>query len=191
MTQTTWTIDRIATIVVGLLLIAVGVFGIIWRLDVWAALPHESDTSSVAQWLTSTGWWPWAAGLAGVVLILLALRWLWAHLPGRGVGDLNLPGTGPQGRLRFNAKSAASAAADVLASLPSVQSARGTVKRDRGQLIVDLKVTADPHVSLRDLARDSDRVIADLVHVMGRQDLYGRVHLSVDPAASSGRARVQ
>jgi hypothetical protein len=182
--RTIWTLDRLATIVVGLALIAAGALAVAWRFDLWAALPEQTDTSQTAD-ATATDWWPWALGVAGVILVLVGLCWLWSHLPGRGVGDVNLLGTGDQGRLRFNASAAASTAADVFCSRPSVRSAKGTVKRDRGQLVADLRVTVDPDVDLSLVAKDADQIVADLAHVMGRTDLYGRVHLVVASSRSS------
>ncbi len=184
MTRTTWTLDRAATVIVGLALIAAGALAFVWRFDIWTALPQRSDTAWATD-LIATDWWPWAVGAASLCLLILGLRWLWAHLPGRGIRELNLPGTGDQGRLRFDAKNAASTAAEVFASLPSVRSAKGTVKRDRGQLVVDLRATVDPRADLSDLADSADQIIADLAHVMGRQDLYGRVHLVVKSGDST------
>lgn len=189
MTRATWTLDRAATSIVGLALIAAGTLAVVWRFDLWAALPRRTDMSGSAD-LLDASWWPWAVAVAGVILVIVGLRWLWAHLPGRGVGDLSLSGTGEQGRLRFSAKAAASTAADEFASLPAVRSTRGTVKRDRGQLVVDLKATVDADADLGGLAREADQIVAHLAHVMGRQDLYGRVHLSVASGATSGRSRV-
>ena len=183
MTRTAWAVDRIAVIVVGLILIAVGVLAFIWRLDVWNALSQTSDTSAITD-ILNRRWWPWAVTGAGIILILLGLRWLWAHVPGRGVGDLNLPGTGEQGKLRFSGKAAASSAADALAAKPAVQSASGTIKRDRGQLVVDLKATVDSEADLEEIAADADQIVGDLARVMGRQDLYGRVHLTVSGSAT-------
>lgn len=189
MSRKTWTLDRAVTVVIGLALVAVGALAVIWRLDVWTALPERSDTSQPSA-MTVTDWWPWAVTAAGVVLAALGLRWLWAHLPARGVGELNLPGTGEKGRLRFNAKSAASSAAEAFSETPAVRKARGTVKRDRGQLVVDIKATIDPDADLGVLAEHADQTIADLAHVMGRTDLFGRVHLVVSSSQSSRIPRV-
>lgn len=184
MSRATWALDRMAVVVTGLLLIALGALGFVWRMDVWSALKQPSDTSGLGDVLNSD-WWPWAVTGAGLLLILVGLRWLWAHLPGRSVGDLNLPGTGEHGRLRFSAKAAASTAADILADLPAVRSTKGTVLRDRGQLVVDLKATVDPDVNLEELAESADQIVADLATVTGRKDIYGRVHIVVSRASSS------
>ncbi len=189
MSRTTYAIDRVASFIVALVLIAAGVFAVLWRFDLWGRLPERTDLSAIFD-VMAKGWWSWALSLAGILLVLLGLRWLFAHLPGRGVGELNLPGTGRNGRLRFNAKAAASAAADVLAQAPSVRSAQGTVRRDRGQLVVDLRTTVEPDADLEVVAAAADKVVADLASVMDRHDIYGRVRVDVASGTQSRIARV-
>lgn len=189
MSRSTEMVDRLVTLVIAVVLIAAGVLGIVWRFDLWDQLLDRLDTTA-AQDVTATDWWPWALGGVGILLILLGLRWLWAHMPTGGVGELNLPGTSSDGRLRFNAKSAAAAAATTLAETPSVHSARGNVRRDRGQMVVDLQVSMEPDADLAVVAEAADRAVADLATVMGRDDLYGRVRLSVTPRRGSSSPRV-
>ncbi|MDQ3627983.1 MAG: alkaline shock response membrane anchor protein AmaP [Actinomycetota bacterium] len=191
MTRTTLSVDRIATVVVALLLAVVGLLALEWRFGWLLDLDSSAPISTTgAVDLGTRSWWPWALGAAGVLLVLVGLRWLWAHLLSSRVAQLNLAGTGSDGRLRVNAKSAASTAADVLADNPGVRSARGTLTRDRGQLVVDLRASLTPDADLQDLARVCDTVAADLAHVLERSDLYCRVHLSVT-GSGSATSRVQ
>ncbi len=189
MTRLSRGVDRTVTIAVGLLLVIIGVVAILWRLDAVVDLSRTTDTGAV-QNVIQHGWWPWVSGAAGVLMIIAGLRWLAAHLPSARVTELNLPGTGEAGRLRFNASSAAAAAARQFAELPSVRSAQGKVRRDRGQLVVCIDATIDPATDLHQVAEDADRVVADLADVMGRADLYGRVRLKVSTAHRSRLARV-
>lgn len=182
-------VDRTVTALVGSVLFGLGAMAILWRLDIVLDLPRSIDTERVTDVL-ATSWWPWASGVVGMVLVLLGLRWLGAHLPSAGVGELNLPGTGATGRLRFNATSAASAAAQQLSQHPAVRSAKGKVRRDRGQLDVAINATVDPAADLRELAQDTDQIVADLARVMGRHDLYGRVRLKISSAKNSRLPRV-
>jgi hypothetical protein len=190
MTRLARGVNRTATVLVGILLFVVGILAIVWRLDIVLDLPRSSNTDGVTDVLTSS-WWPWASGVLGVVLMLIGLRWLLAHLPSNGVKELNLSGTGDEGRLRFNASSAAAAAAKQFAQLPSVRSSKGRVSRDRGQLVVALDATIDPAADLNELARAADQIVADLAKVMGRHDLYGRVRLRVSSSSRSRLLRVE
>ncbi len=189
MTRLARGVDRTATIVVGVALVVLGLLAVLWRLDVLLDLPAAANTDQILDILREP-WWPWVVGAAGVALIVLGLRWLAAHLPSSKVRELNLPGSGDAGRLKFNASSAASAAAQRLSQLSSVKSATGKVSRDRGQLVVVVKATVDPAADLQELAHDADAVIEDLAMVMGRRDLHGRVHLKVNPAKRSRMSRV-
>ena len=84
--------DRVVTLLIGLLLITVGLAGILWWLGDflgWSQQPLQVDR---ALELTEEAWWGWAVGAAGILLILLGLRWLTAHVPDRRVSNLNSPG---------------------------------------------------------------------------------------------------
>ncbi|MCY7400469.1 MAG: hypothetical protein LH477_05830 [Nocardioides sp.] len=129
--------DRVMAVVLGLVLVLAGLALGGWYLVAqgWVTVPvtaaDELSTAPV-QSAATAAWWPWALGVAGLVLTLLGLRWLTAHLPDRGVGRLRLSGTGAEGRLEVDAGAVASAAAASLEQVPGARSARGRVLRDRG-----------------------------------------------------------
>lgn len=170
--------DRIATLLVGLLFMGVGLAGILWWLGTFPGWPQQLQADQ-ALGLADEAWWPWAVGAAGIVLILLGLRWLLAHVPDRRVASLKLPGSAGQGRLEAKVGPIGSAAADALALTPGVRSARGTVQRDRGQLVAKLRATVEPQADLNDVAAAADRVSAELRQVTQRDDLVCQVNLSV------------
>lgn len=188
MTRTTETADRFATLVVALALIALGVLGVIWRLDQWIPLPRAVSTSS-AQRLTESGRWPWALAAAGILLLLIGLRWLVAHLRTTGIREVNLPGTSKAGHLSVDVKAAASGAADALAATNGVRHVSGKAVRQRGQLVVDLDATIDSDAELADIASSADRVSAELAQVLGRPDIYCRVRVGVANSSSGRRLR--
>lgn len=185
MTRTTATLDRIATFVVAVALIVVGLLAAIWALDRWLPLPSQLSTVPATR-IMESGWWPFAVGLLGIVLALLGLRWLWAHVATSGVREVNLPGTGKEGHLSLDVKAAASAAADAFADTPGVRHASGKAVRQRGQLVVDLNATIDSDADLTEIAGSADRVSAELAQVLERPDIYCRVRVGVS-ARSGGR----
>ncbi len=188
MTRTTATLDRIATFVVALALILVGVLFMLWRLDRWVELPEQLQTSSAAR-LMEAGWWPFAIGALGLLLAFLGLRWLWAHIASSGVREVSLPGSGKHGHLSVDAKAAASAAADALAQTPGVRTTNGKAVRQRGQLVVDLSATVDFDAALPDIARSADQVASELARVLERPDIYCRVRIGVSPQSGGRRLR--
>ncbi|WP_328291810.1 alkaline shock response membrane anchor protein AmaP [Kineococcus sp. NBC_00420] len=175
-------LNRLAAIIVGLVLLVLGVavaaWGAGWLVKVWTASPQQL-TLKTATDTFATAWWPWAAGIAGAVFILLALWWLLSHLPRRGVGELSLKGSNKSGRLRVDPAGVAATAADVLAETPGVRSASSRVLRDRGQLVVALKATVEPDADLQSVVTATDDVATDLAQVLGRDDARARVQLAV------------
>lgn len=176
--------DRLMAVVLGLVLVLVGLALGGWYLVAqgWVAAsvsaPDELSTAPV-QSAANAAWWPWALGVAGVVLTLLGLRWLAAHLPNRGVGRLRLSGTGAEGRLEVDAGAVASAAADALEQVPGVRSARGRVLRDRGQLVATLRARIERGTDLEQLASACDRASSDLATALARDDLRCTVRVEV------------
>jgi hypothetical protein len=174
--------NRLAAIVVGLVLLVGGVaaaaWGAGWLVKVWAAAPQQL-TLKTATDTFAMAWWPWAAGIAGALFVLLALWWLLAHLPRRGVGELSLKGSNKAGRLTVDPAGVAATGAEVLAETPGVRSASSRVLRDRGQLVVALKAVVEPDADLHQVVRATDDVATDLAQVLGREDARARIQLAV------------
>lgn len=170
--------DRIATIVIAALLIVGGVAAVAWWSSDVTRLDGSLLLGPVVD-VTEQAWWPWVLGAAGVVLVLLGLRWLAAHLPDRGVAQLILPGSSGQGRLLVDAGSVADAAAASLEEAPGVRSANARIQRDRGQLVARVSTSIEHEADLRAVARAADAVSGELREVLGRDDLRCRVDVSL------------
>ena len=170
--------DRFASFLVGIVLVAAGAFALVWWLDLFSWLPRALNTSPVTDAI-SRPWWPWVAGLVGAVLVLLGLRWLAGHLPSSRVGELTLPGSGRQGKLRAAATPVAKNAAEVLEGTPGVRSVSGRMLRERGQLVARLDATIEAGADLQAITSAADQVAADLAKVLERDDLRCQVQLKV------------
>ncbi|KAA0092774.1 alkaline shock response membrane anchor protein AmaP [Mycolicibacterium sp. P1-18] len=139
MTRTAVTFDRFAAVVAGLALIALGAALVVWNTN-W--VPNLPDAVT-APWLrsaTTTGWWPFALAGAGIVLVVLALRWLFAHSPAAKVKSLPLRND-DAGSITVDLGEVADAAAQALKQSLDVESASGKAVIDRGTRTVDLTVT--------------------------------------------------
>lgn len=181
--------DRVVAFVLGLVLLVAGLLAIAWwggYLDSWWTLPDQLSTSGASDQVDQS-WWPWAAGVLGVLLALIGLRWLWGHVPRRGSGPLRLPGSSPSGALSIDATEATRAAADVLAGTPGVRSASGSFVRDRGELVAGLDVTVDPTADLDEIGSAIEVASSDLHRVLGRDDVHLRaqVHVARDEQRGS------
>lgn len=176
MSRGTLAIDRIVAALAGLVLIAVGVFALLWYSGRLGSAPTRMDLGGI-RWLPKQQWWPWALGMAGVVLALLGLRWLLSHLPNRGVTNLYLPGSNAQGKLLVAAGPVADAAASALAKTPGVRSAKGRIGHDRGEIVARIDATIEREADLRVVAAAADAVTGDLQAALEREDLTSRVQL--------------
>ncbi|MFI2754563.1 hypothetical protein ACGIF2_14675 [Cellulomonas sp. P22] len=181
--------DRAVACVLGIVLLVAGLLAIAWwggYLDSWWTPPDQLATGGAADQVDQS-WWPWAAGVLGLLLVLLGLRWLWGHVPRRGAGPLRLEGSSPSGALSIDANEATRAAADVLAGTPGVRSASGSFIRDRGELVAGLVVTVDPTADLDGVGSAIEVASADLHRVLGRDDVHLRaqVHVAKDEQRGS------
>lgn len=179
MSRATLAVDRVMAAVLGLVLIAAAVIGILWWSGRLASQPDTVRLSSIT-WLpglSGQSWWPWALGAVGLVLTLLGVRWLFGHIPQRGVSRLNLPGSDGTGTLYVDAKPVAAAAAETLTASPGVRSAHGIIRRERGQITARIDATIDPATDLHAVAAAADAVSADLKAALARDDLTCQVLL--------------
>lgn len=185
-TRKTLFIDRIATLVLALVLIAGGGAAIWWWSGQSLAgyeLADTSDTSAVSD-VVYAAWFGWAAAAVGIVLALVGIRWIAAHLTTARVARLTLGGSDATGRLDVAGSKVAGAAAQALADTVGIRSAKGAVVRDRGQLVAHLAAVIEPEADLALVARRADEVSAQLAEVLGRDDLRCGVQLRV---AARGR----
>lgn len=184
MTRTTLFLDRIATLLVGLSLLGAGICGGLWWDGRLPGVPKRTDTAA-ARDLVDAQWWPWASGAAGVVLVLIGVRWLLGHLASPRIRELRLAGSGPHGKLRVESGAVLDAAADALALGAGIRSAHGRLERDRGQRVAHLVATVEPEADLAHITAHADDVSALLRQTLQRDDVAARVELRT---ARRGRA---
>lgn len=139
--------DRAATLVAGLVLTAGGLALLNWHQQ-W--IGSWSDTLSTSRFADteSTAWWPWAYAAAGIVLALIGLVWLLAHLPRRGERIVRLDAASNEhGAARVDYQSLATAVAADLEAHSPVTHVKGSTRRRRGTLVVELRGYVDPHAT--------------------------------------------
>jgi hypothetical protein len=175
--RTTLFLDRLATLLVGLLLLAAGL-GAGWWWSGRSGLGRTLDTGAATDVVTAA-WWPVVSVVVGVLLALVGLRWIAAHLTRQTVSRLHVRGSGSSGRLDATAGKVVGAAADAFADTIGIRSARGSLVRDRGQLVATITATVEKECDLGALASRADLVSAQLAQVLERDDVRCRVQLKV------------
>lgn len=170
--------DRLAAGALAVVLIAAGGAALAWRYDLIPDASERLEINGLTE-LPQTGWWPWATGVGGVLLVIVGLTWLARHLPRRGTGRLRLPGSDETGRLTADANAAASAAGQVLAQTPGVRSGSGRIVLDRGQVVAEITATLEPGADLDAVRAAAEQTGQELHEVIGRDDLYHRIELRV------------
>lgn len=160
--------ERIAVLLVGLALLALGAATVAWERD-W--IPDAVDRLDVSALLDRTGesWWPWAVGLLGLVLVVLGLLWLRAHARRRSLGRLKLPGSGRGGTLEADSGALVDTASAALDEAPGVTSRGGRVWRDQREIVIELRAGLDPGADLGEVADAADRAGAVLATYLGPQ----------------------
>jgi hypothetical protein len=159
-------LDRVATLVAGIVLTAIGVAAVLWPTHVVRAVPERISAGPVARATTSAGW-PWELAGAGALLVLVGLVWLISHVPTRKVPVLRVPGTSDPGVVVVKLDGVASAAAAALEQDSNVQSAKGKAVVDRGTSTVELTVTVSHPADLADVIAAIDTTCANIARATG------------------------
>ncbi|MBA3309589.1 MAG: hypothetical protein H0U28_05940 [Nocardioidaceae bacterium] len=140
-------VDRISAVLVGLALVAGGLLAIDWHHQIVLDLAQTVSAPDLPP-TTDLEWWPWATGGAGLVLLLLALGWLWGHAPKGASPVVRLPSHQGRGQLSADLSSVASAAADAFQARAPVSGCRGAVHATRFGRMVDVTGHLEPHADL-------------------------------------------
>ena len=186
MTRTATAIEGVATCVVGMLAVVLGVAAILWNLDVIKDHPARIEIPW-AEDLVDHSWWPWAVGGVGVLLVLLALRWLISHVPLRRVKEITVPGSNSHNSITADLGAVAEGASASLEDFDEVSRVRGKALVDRGVRIVELRVILRRSVvsgseTLSELVSRVTGTGDQVAVVVGDPSVATRTHIAVESA---------
>lgn len=175
MTRAAVLLDRIAVLVLGLVLVAAGL-----ATAGWAAGRFGVGYLSFSPALTASAssWWPWACGAVGALLVLVGVRWLAAHGRAPRVVNVNLAHD-DGGAVSADPGAVADAAATLLAAEPGVLKASARAAWERGVATVTLSVTVSGRHGLAFGAQTADK-IALTVSQMLDERVAVRARIRVD-----------
>jgi hypothetical protein len=174
--RTLTVLDRVLVLVLALALVALGVTAVVWQ----SGRLSQLHGTLRAPWLTAAttaGWWPWATGATGVVLVILALRWITAHITSSKVADVRMAGSTTAGRLTVDLGALATAAAASVQDTPGVRTTSGRALNDRGRRTIALTIILDPHADLTTITTATDQACTNIVTALGDSATALRVHL--------------
>ena len=117
--------DRAVVTVVALVLVGLGLLAVDWRTGTVLALGPRLDLGGLRTAVDSA-WWPWVAAVVGVLLVVIALRWVLALLPGRGPGRVRLGASDQRGTLELDLRSIGAAVSTRLEELGPLTGVRHT-----------------------------------------------------------------
>lgn len=178
MTRLAVVLDRFAAFIGGLVLIALGLALLAWDTD---GVPGPKGTVAAPDLVSaaSTSWWPWAVAAVGLLLVLIALRWLFTHTPAAKVKAIRLPSAAGSGSDTADLGAIAAGAARALKDFPEISSAKGRAVDDRGTRTIDLDVTAHVATNLTALIEPIDTVCAQVAHVVGDTTIATRTAIHI------------
>ncbi|GAA1829075.1 hypothetical protein GCM10009772_03580 [Pseudonocardia alni subsp. carboxydivorans] len=180
-------LNRTLLFLIGLVLLAAGVFGLLFGTGVLRQVLPGIDPSVplLPAGLTLPEWAPWVTLAVAVVVGLLALRWLLAQARRRPrTSGWTLPSAQVAGRdagtTRIHSDHAADALAADIESYDGVQRAAAALVGDRRRPEIHLDVTADDGADLAALrTRITDHALPRLRSALdiesGRADLVLRL----------------
>ncbi|MBB3037767.1 hypothetical protein [Hoyosella altamirensis] len=182
--------DRIATFVLGLLLLASGSAIVAWQLGYLDRFVTSGLDTTWVQQTVASEWYPWVSAALGLVVALTALWWLSAHLRTHRMGEHTLDGSDMSGRFTVEPDSVAAAAAASLTDSPGIVSAKGKAIIERGAPVMAISTVVAPSFTVADALPAAAELRDHIRSAMDAPDLPVRVELN-RVAAEGDRVRVQ
>ncbi|NMM31151.1 MAG: hypothetical protein HHJ10_08950 [Cellulomonas sp.] len=179
-------INRTATLIVGIILLVVGGAMIAWWNDdlrtVWAGAPDSLEPGRVSDVMT-TSWWTAVAAAGGIALIVLGLFWLRSHLRSADVSRAVLPGLDPSGQLTLELSGVARHFATLAKRQDGVSEAKAKFVTERGRTILTSTVTVDPEADVAAVSAAIGALTAQARDMAGIERFAARTHLHISRRA--------
>lgn len=187
MTRAPFKTDRLATVVVAVLLVVLGLALVDWRYHlVLHGYPKQVSLGSLPSWAAS-GWWPWAFALVTVVLGLLALWWLLAHVRRDTAKSVKMPQSSEHGTITLDTSSLAEAIAQSLEHAGPFASVKATTTELNRAMTVLLTAQLDEYADGPSVRTALDSLSGQLQCAFPDQGVTARVLLTQPRSLRSAR----
>lgn len=157
-------VDRAVTLVVGLSLIALPIAA--WQWHIGKLHGGKALRLPEVEHVMHAGWWPFATGAGGLILVLVGLRWLAAHRPARRATRVALDYDDDRS-VTVNANAVARASATALKSKAEVLKASGSAAVRGGIPTVTLTATVPARHGLHAGVRAADATMRTAGAMLG------------------------
>lgn len=169
-------LDRIAALVLALVLGAAAFLALDWRYG-WVLTYPDQLSAGPATDVVETGWFPWAFAAVGLVLALLGLWWLLAHARRPHESSLRLRGSAPTGRLEVDLASIADAVAARFAALTPTDGVRGRPSSLGSRQVVEIRAQLSPQADGASIAAAARTCADDVARALPEGDATCRILL--------------
>ena len=178
-------VNRVVLLILALVLVAAGVIALLVGFNLFFLAPDSAVLpGSATSWVAQQPWFWWVLAAVGLVLALLALRWLIAQLTTDGVGSLDVThGSGQGGRTTVRSSGVTEAVEDDAESILGVERASARMaghEAHRLELTVTLSSDADIPRVRREL---EERTVAHVRQALDDPSLP--VQLELRPSAQA------
>jgi hypothetical protein len=190
MTRMATALDRVVSLIVGVVLVVVGIGALSWHTGLIHGLPQVITAPALVD-AVDTPWWRWAVAGAGLVCVAVALRWLVAHRPMSKATPIRLHEAGDVGTITIDPAAVATAAADTLQRHPAVRTVKGKAIADRGTRTIELAVTAAHPDELGAVITAIDDACEHIAHAAGDAPLSVRAILHIKGGRELTRQRLR
>jgi hypothetical protein len=177
-------VNRTSLTLLGLILAATGVLTLLVGLAVFGRPLADGPVlvPQASRFAADAGWfWPVVAA-AGVVLALLALRWLIIQLRSNRTRDIDIESERSRGETVLSPAAVTAAVDTEISSYHGVDSAASSLRDHQGRMLLLVKVRLDGRGGVAEV-RDAieSRAVANARQALDKPDLAARVEITVSP----------
>ena len=182
--------NRFGLLVFGVLVLLAGLGAMAMSVGLFGkrSSHHPLFDNAVSSYIGQQGTWLWpVAAVVGVIVALLALRWVLALLTSTDrSGDLQMPGERRTGRTMVKTSALTDAVTTEIETYRGVASAKARTVGDASDARLVVEVTTLRGADISDLVeRIEGGALAHARQAMGRDDMPIRLDLSVGSKALS------